>query len=271
MEFRELYRSVFAILRIEGQNARVAGTGFVINTNPIYILTCHHVVSDGTEQNNGTVRYSITKRTDNFDEFDLRQAQISFYRARRIVFNPEADLAILEIDSAENQQVFDQLNIGNSPELDLSFDAADRTPGADIEWLSTGAVGDSSLTPRFFKGNLITRYRINQNYTFRNNQGVNITQLMDGIHLLEVDKLFIPGSSGSPILDVESERVIGYVHGFRSWPIMTNSLISHLVELTENTNTRNANLRYNIPLATSLSLGIDLRSVETYLRENHFI
>jgi S1-C subfamily serine protease len=271
MEFRELYRSVFAILKIQGQNATVAGTGFVINTNPIYILTCNHVVSEGNEQNNGNVRYSITKRTDNFDEFDLRQAQISFYRARRIVFNPENDLAILEIDPAENQQVFNQLNIGNSPALELSFDSEERIPGTAVEWLSTVAAGDLTLTPRFFKGNLITKYKMNQNYIYRNNHGVNITQTMNGVDLFEVDKLFIPGSSGSPILDIESSRVIGYVHGFRSWPITTGTSVSHPVELTENGNIRNVSLRYNMLLGTSLSLGIDLRTVETYLRENHFI
>ena len=271
MKFKDLYKSVFAILRIEDNQAKVVGTGFVINTNPLYILTCNHVVGEGNETNNGTVRYSITKRSDSFNDFDIRKAEISFLSAKRIIYKPEFDLAILEIDPSINKDVSNKLDIQNTKTLELSFDKAEREFGSAIEWLSTAATGDLVLTPRFFKGNLITNYITDYNYKYNNSQGVEVQQVMRGVSLIEVDKLFIPGSSGSPILNVQLNKVIGYVHGFKSWPISTNTEMKQKVEITENENSRNVKLKYNLPLTASLSLGIDLRTVESYLKINGLI
>jgi len=98
MTFKDLYKSVFAILRVESNQAKVVGTGFVINTSPLYILTCNHVVAEGNEANNGSVRYSITKRSDSIDDFDIRKVEISYLAAEKILYRPEFDLAILRID-----------------------------------------------------------------------------------------------------------------------------------------------------------------------------
>ena len=62
MKWSDLYETVFSILRSEGQNMKIVGTGFIINKNPVYILTCNHVVSEGTENNNGNIKYAITKK-----------------------------------------------------------------------------------------------------------------------------------------------------------------------------------------------------------------
>jgi S1-C subfamily serine protease len=271
MDFAELYRSVFAILRIEGQNARVVGTGFVINTNPIYILTCNHVVSEVSENNNGNIVYSITKRSDNVEEFDLRQIQISFLRATQIVTAPQFDLAILKIDPNDNAEVARLLSIDNAPALQLSFDQNDRTLGGEVEWLSTAATADLTLTPRFFKGNIVTQYIVDHQYNYLDNNGQQINQVILAAKMIEVDKLFIPGSSGSPILDTASNKVIAFVHGFKSWPIGTNTEVQHPFQLVENNTSREMILKYNLPFVTSLSLGIDVRTIETFLRENNFL
>ena len=89
---------------------------------------------------------------------------------------------------------------------------------------------------------------------------------MDGVRLLEIDELFIPGSSGSPILNSVSDTVIGLVHGFRAWPVPTQNEISHDASISIGAHVQNANLKYKSNLITSLSLGIDLRSVEHILR-----
>jgi S1-C subfamily serine protease len=271
MNFTELYKSVFAILRIEGQNARVAGTGFVINTNPFLILTCNHVVSEATQNNNGNILYSITKRTDNFEEFDLRQIQISLLKAEEIITMPQYDLAILRINPNENQQISDLLNLNTSPALELSFERNDRLLGSEVEWLSTAASGDLTLTPRFFKGNLISNYILDHQYAYVNSQNQNVSQTITAANMIEVDKLFIPGSSGSPILEKENNKVIAFVHGFRSWPIPTNTEIQQPFHLLENNSSRQIDLKYNLPLVASLSLGIDVRTIERYLRDGNFI
>lgn len=270
MNFGTLYRSVFAILRVEGTQGNVAGTGFVINSNPIRILTCHHVVSEATPNNDGNVKYYITKRTDNDNDFDLRQVQISYLRAVKIASAPQFDLAILEIDPNENLVVSELLAVTQTPALELSFVKEDRILGGDVEWLSTASSGDMTLTPRFFKGNLITKYVINQPYAYLSAPGVQTQQIIDGANILEIDKLFIPGCSGSPILNVDN-KVIGFVHGFKSWPIPTNTEVAHPFELTENNASRLVDLKYKIPLMASISLGIDIRTIETYLRDNNFI
>ena len=61
---QELFESEFAILRLQGNQARVVGVGFVIHQAPTRILTCYHVVSEGTELNDGPVSFGIARRTE---------------------------------------------------------------------------------------------------------------------------------------------------------------------------------------------------------------
>lgn len=271
MEWKSLYKSLFAILRIENNNAKVVGTGFAISNNPLCILTCNHVVGEGTEDNNGAIKYSITKRTDKLEEFDLRKAQISFIRAKKIFYKPERDLAILEIDPSINQDVSSKLSLKSVKSLKLDFRKETRSIGTHVEWMSTGTLGDLTLTPRFFRGNLVASYITNHNYEFMDSQQTKQTQTMNGVRLLEIDQLFIPGSSGSPLLNSRSGRVIGYVHGFKSWPIITNTTINYPAEIQENSINRNVKIKSKTPLVTSLSLAIDLRFIYPHLIENKFI
>jgi len=99
--------------------------------------------------------------------------------------------------------------------------------------------------------------------------GIDVT--IAEANLIEIDKLFIPGASGSPILNTESNKVIGYVHAFRSWPIPTGSEIKQTAEITENGNSKNIDLKYNVPLVASLSLGIDTRTIQVYLENGNFL
>ncbi|MFH0732983.1 MAG: serine protease [Candidatus Omnitrophota bacterium] len=271
MNWKILYKSLFAILRVENNNAKVVGTGFVINTNPIYILTCNHVVGESTEDNDGVIKYSITKRTDKLDEFDLRSAQISFIRAKKVCRKPEYDLAILEVDPSTNKDVAAQLNLESVKSLQLDLGKQARGIGAHVEWMSTGTLGDLTLTPRFFRGNLVASYTTNHNYEFIGPQQAKQTQMMSGVKFLEIDQLFIPGSSGSPLLNSQSGRVIGYVHGFKSWPIMTNATINYPAEIQENSTNKNVKIKSQTPLVTSLSLAIDLQFIYSYLIENRFV
>ena len=121
----KFYESVFAILRIDTSlqkdNARVVGTGFVINTNPIQVLTCNHVVGEGNPENNGKIIYSIVKRSDNSTDFDLRNAQISYLKAKTIIFKPEYDLAILEIDPSQNKEIAEKIGIFRFEDYSFSF------------------------------------------------------------------------------------------------------------------------------------------------------
>jgi S1-C subfamily serine protease len=243
------YNSIFAILRIDTtlqqNNARVAGTGFIINTNPLRVLTCNHVVSEGTPENDGKIVYSIIKRSDENKDFDLRNAQISFLKAKNIIFEPEYDLAILEIDPSQNKEIAEKIGIPNTVES-LEFDFEEMTIGDNVEWMSAGTLGDLTITPRLFKGNIITKYIKDNSYKFINPSGAEETIMMKGINLFEVDQLFFPGCSGSPIISPKNGKVIGWVHGFNSWQLPPN-------------------------IVASLSIGINSSNIKDFLYKNNLI
>ncbi|OGZ70318.1 MAG: hypothetical protein A2980_00735 [Candidatus Staskawiczbacteria bacterium RIFCSPLOWO2_01_FULL_33_13] len=245
----KFYESVFAILRIDTSlqkdNARVVGTGFVINTNPIQVLTCNHVVGEGNPENNGKIIYSIVKRSDNSTDFDLRNAQISYLKAKTIIFKPEYDLAILEIDPSQNKEIAEKIGIPHTIKP-LEIDFEETTIGTLVEWLSAGTLGDLTITPRLFKGSIVTKYIKDNQYKFLNSQGVEENATMPGINLFEVDQLFFPGCSGSPIISSESRKVIGWVHGFNSWQLPPN-------------------------VTASLSIGISVSNIKDFLISNKII
>ena len=132
-------------------------------------------MGESTPDNQGNVTYSITKRSDNFQEFDLRAAQISFLTAATISTFPEFDIAILEVDPNRDQNIANLLDIANSPALQLDFEAHSRIFGGAVEWLSTAATADSALTPRFFRGNLISNYTSAQSYKYIDRGGLEQT------------------------------------------------------------------------------------------------
>lgn len=271
MHFTDLHPSIFSILRNENNNSSIVGTAFIIRQDPIYLITCNHVIGDATQNNDGPVKYSIGKSTDVLDQLDMRQVNFSMIRISEVYHNPALDLAILRVDPNENTGIAQKLGLPGVSALSLSFNVHDRTPGAQIEWLSAAGTGHLPLVPRFFKGHLVSRYKADHVYAYKNAAGHSINVTMQGVQLLEVDQLFMPGVSGSPIIERESSRVIGYVHGFQSWAIKTNSDFSHEVDLTENGQKRTVSLKHKLPLVASLSLAVDLRSAENWLKENHFI
>jgi hypothetical protein len=271
MDFQTFYKSVFAILRIDTRlqhnNVRVVGSAFVINTNPLRLITCHHVISEADTANNAPIVYSITKRSDPAADFDLRNVQISYLRVRAITHHPDVDLAVLEVDPATDQNVAQLLRLNESAALALSFDPAHREPGEHVEWLSTAATGDVFLTPRFFRGQIVTRITSNNAYTYLDQRQQTVGHVMQGVRMLEVDKLFIPGVSGSPIVHTESGNVISYVHGYRAFPVDASVTVENDAQITyPGQAVETVKLKHALPLVTTLSLAIDLRSAEALLR-----
>jgi len=276
MKWTNLYNSIFAIARIDTKlkknNLKVVGTGFVINTDPIYILTCNHVVSEGTENNDGSIVYSVIKRSDSFKEFDLREGRLSYLKAKKIFYNAECDIAILEIDPYLNKEVAQQLNIFNTRPLKINFQEKIRKIGLPIEWISAGVLGELTLTPRFFKGNIVTKYITNYNYKFINANGEEQSQTIKDANFLEIDQLFFPGCSGAPVISsTKKGEVIGYVHGFKSWPIITDNILSQKVEILDNSKPHSVKVKSKVPLVASLSLAIDVKTVKDFLIKNGFI
>jgi Trypsin-like peptidase domain len=261
---QDLFESEYAILRLRGNQVNVAGVGFVIKQAPIRIFTCNHVVSEGTEQNNGPVVYAIARRIEPTNDIDIRKTTFSYLRIKRIVFKPEYDIAVLEIDPKIDEPIAERLRIGESKPLTLNLDSSQRSIGSAVTWLTTAAQGDLTLTPRVFTGNIVANYITNEKYSY-SSSGQMIDQVISGARMLEIDKLFLPGASGSPILNSGTKQVIGYVHGYRAFALNSNIDVTEEVEMGDATELRGQRLKYKPPLVTSVSLGIDLRTAGSYL------
>ena len=173
MQFHEFYKSVYAIMRIENGNGRLVGTASVISAKPVQLLTCHHVVSEANATNSAPVHYSITKRSDQGIDFDLRNASAAWLHVSAIALKPDADLAILTVDPTSDANVAKWLGLDQPTPLPVSFDPDHRQIGDDVEWL-TPAVSIDALTPRYFRGHIITHYISTTRVTklpMRNNKG----------------------------------------------------------------------------------------------------
>lgn len=267
---QDLFESEFAIMRIQGNHYKVAGVGFVIHQTPMQLLTCYHVVSEGAEANEGPIIYAIARRTGATNEIDVRRVSFGWLRIKHMRFKPEYDLAILDIDPTVDSTVADKLNLKDSKPLVLDFESQRRAIGSPVTWLTTAAQGDLTLTPRLFTGNIVANYIVDETYSYQSNGNTN-KQVIVGARMLEVDKLFLPGSSGSPILNSETNRVIGYVHGYRAFALGSKVDMTEDVEIGLDAVFTKEKLKYQPPLVTSVSLGIDLRTAQSFFAEEGYV
>jgi hypothetical protein len=109
----------------------------------------------------------------------------------------------------------------------------------------------------------------NETYSFKGISGVSTNQTMVGVNMFEVDKLFIPGASGSPIVNVATNKVIGYVHGYRSSKIPSSIRVTENIQLIPGLWTIKMNRE--LLMSSTLSIGVDLRNAESYLKEMGFV
>lgn len=230
-------------------------------------------MAEGNESNTAPVFYAIARRTEATTEIDLRKITLSWLKVKSLVIKPEYDLAILDIDPQINPQVADKLGILNSPPLHLNFDPNEREMGSEVEWLTTSAAeGDPGFTPRFFTGNIVSSYVNNEQYSIQLAPGKAEVKQLTGVRFLEVDKLFVPGASGSPILNKDGSDVIGYVHGYKPFSIATLPA-SESVEVREldNAPPKKETIQFSMPLMSTISVGIDLRTAENFLRQEGLV
>ena len=266
--FSLLSKSTVAILRLTGNQGRLVGTGFVVSGTP-HVLTCSHVVQP-YDANDVTVRYGVLKRRLAPGEvLDLRQAQISWIIASHVNVHPELDLAVLTLDtaSAANRPVASQIGLFPAQPVSLSF--APRRIGERVAWLGLAVLGDLIATPRFFEGVIVSSYVNDSNYTYPGPGGLLQSYHAQGLELLEVNQMFIPGCSGGPVANLADGSVIGYVHGYGSWPVgLTPGVIDiDAVQLTTQSTTIQGTLRQKAPVIAALSRAIDVRSIQSFLRQ----
>ena len=192
-------------------------------------------------------------------------------RVKHIVSKPEYDLAVLEIDPQINEDIADKLHVKYSKPLILSFDSSQRSMGSAVAWFTTAAQGDLTLTPRLFTDSVVASYVSDEKYSFKSSSGSMVQEVISGAKMLEIDKLFMPGASGSPIINADTKQVIGYVHGYRAFALNSNLEFTEDAEFGEGPELKKEKLKHKLPLVTSVSLGIDLRTVESYLIQEGYV
>lgn len=269
--YKLLAQSTVAIMRLEGNQGRLVGTGFLVSKT--HILTCNHVVQPFDPQN-ATVRYGIVKRRLAPGEvLDLRQAQITWILADTVVARPELDLAILTVDVSRTEHRESATAIGLLPPIPLKLSFRDPKIGDTVGWLGMAVLGDLVATPRFFQGTVVTNYVNDARYPVLGPNNTQQIQLAPGLQLVEINQLFVPGCSGGPVFSFSEERVIAYVHGFGSWPVglTQNTIDVSGAQLITPGQTVQATIRSKAPVVAALSIAVDVRSIKAFLEEQGII
>jgi hypothetical protein len=269
-----LHESTFAVMSVQEAkpgSARIVGSAFVIRQNPLTLLTCYHVVSRGSEMNNGSFVYLIGKRIDEANESNLEKDFGHFLPIKRLIFKPDYDLAILEIDPAANPEISSKLRLSDAKPLELDFDRAQRAAGTAVMWSTNVTPSDKDflLHPRLFFSNIVASYVTNETYNYTGTSGASTKQTMNAVTMLEVDKPFFPGASGSAIVNVATNKVIGIIHGLRMFQNPSGQQMTGDAQLFFGL--LNIKMKNDLPMVVSLSLGVDLRTVESYLKQAGYV
>jgi hypothetical protein len=210
---RDLRQTVFAVVRLQpaGPSSpgmyRVipAGSGFFVS--PRAFVTAYHVVNPPDSPHQDGEFYELANNL--VSGVSVGGAQI---RTPQIVLGQnlhlfhDLDLAIVVLDppagvpicyaTPDYQSVLPGREIGIAgyplPKVDV---AADKLVYSELRFrVARGTVTSAYHSPLL---------------------GDSI-QINSPLPVIEVNFLFVPGNSGGPAFDVETGRVLGYVHGYRS-------------------------------------------------------
>ena len=170
---------------------------------------------------------------------------------RNLHLFPQQDLGFVVSDGKRNQ-AYVQLEYG-----DILIGKEIGVAGYPLPALTVvnGVLTYGGLIYRVAKGNVTSIYKSDIN----TDQGVVLREAP----VVEVNFLFVPGSSGGPIFDGETGRVLGFVHGYRAEKIRerleTVTLIPNFPSGMGNQYVENVHAIY--------SLGIKLNYIRQHLEQ----
>lgn len=276
--YKHLLRSTVAIAYLEKIpqpnnqltiNWNALGTGFFIT--PKHILTAGHLFKD--VKTIDCTKYGLLRRDiSRGGGHSLKEAQLIHIAAKKIIIKREFDAAILEFDPSKNEQHLK--NAGLWPIQPLAIDLkSERKIGDTVYWLGM-AVNDATATPRFFTGQITALYINDSNYNVAAD-GNNFTRFTaKNTEILEINNFFLPGCSGSPVLSHSTKSVVGFVHGYGSWPIGLTpggEIEIPNVQIERQNQKEMVKLKMRPPVVATLSRAFDIKTMAVFLKEESII
>ncbi len=203
---KDIRPSIVRVLVTNNKNETYVGTGFFIRKNTI--LTCAHTLLDTSDL--FLLREELTSKdkSQSIEELfkkhykkQIKQVEIELenrqiIEAKTVYFDPENDVGLITIN-----------NIKHGPLVPISFDKKDiqlgkevylvgfphTTQTANTEWPYTVTTGIISSHVHLHSGGYGVR------------------------DMLQVSLINLPGSSGSPLLSLDSGEAIGFLSGHMTW------------------------------------------------------
>ncbi len=191
------------------------GTGFFVSER--HVLTAGHLFTDSATDNPD--KYCLLRRkAENEKNYNLKSANLNFINAKKIIIKRDFDVALLEFDFSSTKKIMEEIGLWPVKPLKLDF-CEKRQIGDEVYWMGMATIGDVTAIPRFFSGQIVVHYINDSNYQFPKDDGTQENFNARSLKMIEVNNLFLPGCSGSPVFSRKNKAVIGFVHGYGAWPI----------------------------------------------------
>ena len=171
-------QTVVAICHTEANLANIRGTGFIVSRNGL-LITADHVITD-SNGNPHTALWGIRPVHPKVETFRLTIVR----RFRRV--NTGRDIAVLSVDSNDIPTDLPYLTIGDTAKI-----------GEEVVIAGFPKVFSKVFIWPFFRKGTVASTRYSNN----------------GSSILVLDLASVQGFSGSPVISLESNKVVGVLKG----------------------------------------------------------
>jgi len=197
----DLRHTVFAVLRLRprgnGLDVTALGSGFF--AAPALFLTCHHVLnSNANPHQDGDSYHLLGRFAGKLAIHQIKEPSVG----QDIFLYPECDLGLIKA-ADDPARPYAALSYEDLPE-GLTLGVAGY-PLPQLITTPQGQIETAGLIFRVAQGVVTASYEMN----IQSDQG-----LLRNMPVIEVNFLFVPGSSGGPVFHGETGRVLGFVHGY---------------------------------------------------------
>lgn len=202
---RDVRHTVFSVIRLRPTatpnvyDALVLGSGFFVS--PTVFLTCYHVVNPTTQPHQDGDSYRFVSNPGGNNASPVIHDLANVTSGTNLYLHQDADLALFQFQPGIARP-FVALEYGATPEgRDIGVAGYPLGAVSNID----GIQAYKQLTFRVAKGVVNACYEVDWTDEFGT---------LNGLPVIEVNFMFLPGNSGGPVFDARTGRVAGFVKGF---------------------------------------------------------